>query len=63
MLHYRYKLSLYAHVSKISWVNPEDDTVVEGTISKPDGGDLRTFRLPVNSMSETQIVNALWDML
>ena len=59
-------LSLYANISRVTWNLGEAEHVVAGTVSHPRapaGGDLRPFTLNGAAMSQTQIVNALWDML
>lgn len=63
----RYQLSLFAHVSKIVWSNPQDSSVVAGTYSDPSAnqgaGELRSFRMSTADKSKTQLVNMLWDQL
>lgn len=58
----RHQLSLYAHISKITWHFDKQDRVA-GTVSSGPGGDLRKFELDPQELGEFDIVNALWDMM
>lgn len=59
---HRHLLSLYAHVTKITWHYERVDRVA-GTVSDPASGDIQLFDLDPASMSEAALVNALWDKL
>lgn len=58
----RHLLSLYAHITKITWHYERSDRV-SGTVSNPTSGDIQLFDLDPASMSETALVNALWSKL
>ena len=58
----RHQLSLYAHVSKISWEFGAGGRVA-GTVSDPVSTDLRHFDLPEGSLSQFEMTNALWDLV
>lgn len=55
-------MSLYAHISKITWHYEQSDRVA-GTVSDPALGDIQLFDLDPAAMSEYALVNALWDKL
>ena len=54
----RHQLSLYAHVSKITWQFDQPSRVA-GTVSNP----LRAFDFDPQATSDFDITNALWDLL
>lgn len=59
---HRHLLSLYAHITKITWHYERSDRVA-GTVSNPARGDIQLFDIDPASMSEASLVNALWDKL
>ena len=58
----RHQLSLYAHISKITWHFDRADRVA-GTVSNPSTGDMRKFELDPQELGEFGVVNALWGMM
>lgn len=58
----RHQISLYAHITKVSWHFEKQD-MVSGTVSYPNTGDIRPFEFDPKNMSQFQVVNTLWDML
>lgn len=54
----RHQLSLYAHVSKITWQFEKSDRVA-GTVADP----LRTFDFDPATTPDHEIVNALWELM
>ncbi|KAL4857281.1 hypothetical protein ACK3TF_002572 [Chlorella vulgaris] len=54
----RHQLSLYAHVSKITWLF-EQRSRVAGTVSNP----LRTFDFDPAANSDFEVTNALWELM
>lgn len=58
----RHQLSLYAHISRITWHFDKED-MVAGTVSNPETGDIRKFELEPQEMGDFAVVNALWDMM
>ena len=59
---HRHQLSLYAHVSKITW-QLDNDNMVAGTVSDPKSHDIRRFEINATTTSKFELVNALWEML
>jgi len=58
----KHELSLYAHISKISW-KQADAGVVSGVVSKVKKGDLKGFKMNANDSSRYELTNALWDLM
>jgi kinetochore protein Spc24, animal type len=58
----RHQLSLYAHVSKLTWQFDKSDRVV-GTVSDPANGDIRRFELDPKAVPRAEIANRLWDLI
>lgn len=58
----RHQLSLYAHISKVTWRLDHEDTVA-GTVSDPKSGDIRLFNFDTSSTPKFELVNALWELL
>lgn len=54
----RHQLSLYAHVSKITWQFEQRDRVA-GTVSSP----LRAFDFDPAATPDFEITNTLWDLM
>jgi kinetochore protein Spc24 len=54
----RHQLSLYAHVSKITW-QFEAPARVAGTVSNP----LRAFDFDPQATPNFEIVNTLWELM
>lgn len=54
----RHQLSLYAHVSKVTW-QFEAPARVAGTVCNP----LRTFDYDPGTTPNFEIVNSLWDLM
>ena len=54
----RHQLSLYAHVSKITW-QFDAPARVAGTVANP----MRTFDFDPATTPNFDIVNALWDLM
>ncbi len=56
----RHQLSLFAHISKITWRLDKEDCIA-GTVSDPKSGDLRPFDLADSGNKSTfEVVNSLW---
>lgn len=58
----RHQLSLYAHITKVSW-HFEKAQLVSGTVSDPGTGDIRPFEFDPAAMTQFEVVNKLWDLL
>jgi hypothetical protein len=58
----RHELSLYAHISKVTWQFDREDEVI-GTVSDPASGDIRRFDLDPKTMSDFEVVNKLWEVI
>ncbi len=58
----RYQISLFAHISNISWSLDREDRVA-GTVSNAQSGDLRPFDLAASTMDEHTLVNELWKLI
>ena len=58
----RYQLSMYAHITHVTWRLEQQDAVA-GTVSDSKSGDIRTFNFDPKSVSEFELVNALWELL
>ncbi|GAX83510.1 hypothetical protein CEUSTIGMA_g10935.t1 [Chlamydomonas eustigma] len=59
----RHQLSLFAHISKITWKLDREESVA-GTVSDQKSGDLRPFDVPDSqSLSQYELVNKLWQVL
>jgi len=58
----RHQLSLYAHISKMSW-HFEKESTVAGIVSDPKTGDIRQFEFNPRTLSHFDIVNRLWDLV
>ena len=56
---HRHQLSLYAHVSTITWQFERHPQRVAGTVSDP----LRAFDFDPLTTSSFDIANALWDLM
>jgi hypothetical protein len=59
----RQQLGLYAHISKLSWRTGEVERVVAGTISDPATAAIKPFTLDLDSMSQYELVNKLWQLV
>lgn len=57
----RHQLSLFAHISKISW-QFDDESRVCGTVSDPDHADVRPFDLPIDTPT-FEVTNKLWSLM
>jgi kinetochore protein Spc24 len=59
----RHQLSLFAHISKITWKLDKEDSIA-GTVSDQKNGDLRHFDVPdTQALSQFELVNKLWQVL
>lgn len=58
----RHQLSLYAHISKITWHFDQRDRVA-GTLSSAATRDVHKFELDPQELGEFEVVNRLWDMM
>lgn len=58
----RHELSLYAHISKLTWHGKEPD-MWQGTVSDSAAGDIRTINLNSSKLSHFEMVNRVWDMI
>lgn len=58
----RHQLSLYAHISSITWQFDNEDRV-EGAVSDPVSGDIRHFDLDPKAMTQFEIANHLWELM
>ena len=58
----RHQLSLYAHISKISWQFDRTDRVL-GAVSDPVSNDIRKFEFDRDQTDDFQMVNRLWELV
>jgi kinetochore protein Spc24 len=58
----RHELSLYAHVSKITWQFDQQGTAA-GTVSDPDAGNIRKFEFALDTTPPFEVTNRLWELL
>lgn len=58
----KHELSLYAHISKISWTYEATDRV-KGRINAHEGKDLKVIDFAVGDRSDYQLTNDLWNMI
>ncbi|MEW5297536.1 MAG: hypothetical protein WDW38_006707 [Sanguina aurantia] len=58
----RNQLSLYAHISQITW-NLSQPDVTAGAVSDAGSGDIRPFRLDSRQVSQFELVNQLWALI
>jgi kinetochore protein Spc24 len=58
----RHQLSLYAHISKVTWQFDAADRIA-GAVSDDVTGDIRHFDIDPESMSKFEIANQLWDLM
>ena len=61
--HRRYELSLYAHISNVTWQLERGTQCVRGTVSDLVSKDIKSIDLDPAAMSEFELVNAVWDAL
>ena len=61
--HRRYELSLYAHISNITWQLERGTSCVRGTVSDLVSKDIKSISLDPATMSEFELVNAVWAAL
>ena len=60
----RHQLSLFAHISKITWRLDQGEERIAGTVSDPKSGDLRPFDLPdAKGRDSYDLVNGLWELM
>ena len=60
----RHHISLYAHISSITWQFDRcSHRSVVGVVSDPDRGDIRPFSFDPELTPTFDIVNALWDLM
>ena len=57
-----HQLSLYAHVSRITWDFSRSERVA-GTVSDPARGTLQPFDFDPQQTPEPEVVNALWELI
>ena len=60
LLHCRHELSLYVHISNISWKLQNADGRIAGTICSPEYKDIRTIDLDPTEKSQFEIINSIW---
>ena len=58
----KHELSLYAHISKISWHYEATDRI-KGRINAHEGKDLRVIDFAERDRSEYELANELWNMI
>lgn len=59
---HRHQLSLFAHISKVTWRLDVEDRIA-GTVSDNKTGDLRPFDIDPRSLDTYSVVNSLWQQL
>lgn len=60
--HARHELSLYAHISKLTWQGRSSQHWL-GAVSDSAAGDIRTIDLDSQQLSEFEMVNRVWDII
>ena len=58
----KHELSLYAHISKISWQYEVTDRIA-GRVNAHEGKDLKVIDFAVGDRSEYHLTNDLWNMI
>jgi len=58
----KHELSLYAHISKISWQYETTDSI-KGRVNAHEGKDLQVIDYAVGDRSEYQLANDLWNLI
>jgi kinetochore protein Spc24 len=58
----RHQLSLFAHISNITWNFDQKDRMA-GVMSNNKTGDIKQFALDPASTNQFDIVNQLWDYI
>lgn len=58
----RHHLSLYAHISKITW-QFEARNRVAGVVSDPDAADMRPFSFDPDLTPPVELTDALWNLI
>ncbi|KAG2499045.1 hypothetical protein HYH03_003230 [Edaphochlamys debaryana] len=58
----RHQLSMYAHITRVTW-RLDQAQAVAGTVSDSKSGDIRLFNFDPKTVSNFELVNALWELL
>ncbi len=58
----KHELSLYAHISKISWQYEVTDRI-KGRVNAHEGKDLKVIDFVMNDRSDYHVTNDLWNMI
>ena len=58
----RHQLSLFAHISKVTWRLDVEERIA-GTVSDPSTGDIRAIDLDPARLTEFQRVSSMWELL
>lgn len=58
----RHELSLYAHISNLTWQG-RDASRWLGTVSDTAAGDIRTVDITEDTMSHFDMINRVWDSI
>ena len=56
----KHELSLYAHISKISWAYDRPDRI-KGRVN--GAGEVKPFDFAPDEMTEFELVNKMWDLI
>ena len=59
----RHELSLYVHVSNISWKLQGAESRVAGTLCSPGKKDVRSIDLDPAGKSQFDIINSIWALM
>ena len=58
----RHELSLYAHISKLTWQGQKPE-MWQGAVSDSAAGDIRSIDLDSRQLSEFYMINMVWDLI
>ncbi|KAL3142886.1 hypothetical protein ABBQ38_003174 [Trebouxia sp. C0009 RCD-2024] len=58
----RHEVSLYAHISKLTW-QKSGPAVWRGAVSDSAAGDIRTIDIDTSMLSHFEMVNRVWDAI
>ena len=59
----RHELSLYVHVSNISWKLQGTESRIAGTLCSPGKKDVRSIDLDPAGKSQFDIINSIWALM
>ena len=59
----RHELSLYVHVSNISWKLQGAESRIAGTLCSPGKKDVRSIDLDPAGKSQFDIINSIWALM